>query len=603
MWKYIFGATFTALCVAWLGMNPDDSGVYTSGYTAMPLAETYSSTSAAVDTQAKKEEEETLLHYPIPQPDADGALPESKDLYFRSGQSEEVVYDPKSQQYTVIQKVGEYVVGRKTMNLEEYLKYDMDKSIHEYWKNKNAAYTPSNSSKLKDLIPGLDANLDFLSNIDMKNLIDIKFQGSVQVIFGFLTNRRDDPALDVQHRKTASFNFEQKLEINVNAKIGNRFDFNINHNTEALFDFDNKLKLKYEGKEDEIIKSLEAGNINFPLNNSLIKGVQNLFGIKAKLQFGKTFVTGVFAEQRSESKNVKVEGGGQSTKIKFKADEYDENRHYFTAQYFRDNYHTAIAELPIVNTNIAITKIEVWVTNTGAPVDNNRNIIAFTDLAESKPFAKDILTDPTVHYPCNESNDLLRKINPNNLRDINTVSNYLSSKFNYTAGREFEKVESARKLTPSEFSYNPRLGFISLNTPLNSDQVLGVAYQYQVIGSEIIYQVGELSDQGINDPQTLVVKLLKATTLNTKSPLWNLMMKNVYSLRAYQVSSQDFRLNILYSGDALGVPTGYFKDGPQKGIPLIRVFGMDNLDFQMNKTPDGVFDFLDGASTGAGIVE
>lgn len=604
MWKYLFGATFTALCVAWLSMQTEESTVHSVDFVPMPpLEELYSEMQQPLDTSSKKEDEKLLLKYPIPQPDVDGSLPEDKALYTRQGQIEDVSYDPKTRQYTVTQRIGNYVVGTKTMDFDEYLKYDMDKSIQRYWKNKNAAYTPSNSTKLKDLIPGLDVNLDFLSNLDMKNLIDIKFQGSVQVIFGFITNRRDDPAMDVQHRKTASFNFEQKLEINVNAKIGNRFDFNINHNTEALFDFDNKLKLKYEGKEDEIIKSLEAGDISFPLNNSLITGVQNLFGLKAKLQFGKTYVTGVFSQQRSESKNVKVEGGAQSTKIKFKADEYDENRHYFVAQYFRDNYHRSIAELPIVNTNVAITKIEVWVTNVGAPVDNNRNIVAFTDLAEAYPMSSDISGNPAIAYPCNESNNLLQKINVNNLRNINTVSNYLNTVFNYTGGREFEKVESARLLNPSEYSYNPRLGFISLNTPLNSDQVLGVAYQYQVIGSETVYQVGEFSDQGINDPQSIVVKLIKATTLNTKSPLWNLMMKNVYSLRAYQVSSQDFRLNILYTGDELGVPTGYFREGPKSGIPLIRVFGMDNLDFQMNNSPDGVFDFLDNASTGAGIVE
>lgn len=615
MWKYVLGATLSSLLYAYLGLfaSPKEGGEHYHVNEDNPqiIPENISSylTDSLFKSRNKKndfpqrEEGDTILRYPIPQAEYGSVTPpQNKSLYSLARVTEEVSFLPATQQYVITQKMGDLVVSTQTLSFDEYLKYDLDKSITQYWKNKNSSYTPTTSFLLKNYVPELDVNLDFLNDAALKDLIDIKMQGSAQLIFGFMANRRDDPAMDINQRKTFNFIFDQKLEINLNAKIANRFDFSINHNTEAFFQFDNKLKLKYEGKEDEIIKSLEAGDVSFPLNTSLIQGVQNLFGVKTKLQFGKTYVSAVFSEQRSESKSVTVEGGAQNVKIDFKADDYEENRHYFIAQYFEQNYHKALANLPVVNSNISITKIEVWITNIGAPVENNRNIVAFTDLGEKNPMASNVTGDPFSRYPSNNSNNLLQQVNPSSLRDISSVTQYLNT-IGYSGGTQFEKVESARRLNDNEYTYNPVLGFVSLNSPLNSDQVLAVSYQYQIIGDSTIYQVGELSDQGILDPQTLIVKLLKPTSLNTKSPLWKLMMKNVYSLRSYQVSNEDFRLNILYSGGPEGVPTGYFQDGPKSGIPLIRVFGMDNLDFQGNRSPDGVFDFLDRAATTAGYIE
>ena len=541
------------------------------------------------------------LHYPIPQTPPNEDLPEDKSLYLKSNITEEAQYDPKTNEYVLTRKIGDVVLSRRHMTMEEYVRFTSDKAVRDYWKSK-ADYTPTTSSGLSGLIPGL--NLDFLDEKLGKDLIKFDLNGSIGLEFALVGTRRDDPALDIKHRRTFNFDFDADINVNLNATIADRLKFNISHNTEALFQFDNKFKLEYEGKEDEIVKNLSAGNIDFPLNTTLISGVRELFGIKAKLQFGKTFITGVFSEQRSESTNVRVEGGAQSTEFDIRVDEYEENRHFFLSQYFREHYHEALAELPLVNSRLKITKIEVWVTNIGSPVQNNRNILAFTDLGENKPFASNLQGNAFARYPDQDrSNNLLRIFPASSLRNINTVGQYLQGR-GYTNGQEFEKVESARRLDANEYTFNPSLGFITLNQTLNSDQVLAVAFQYQIVGDTAVYQVGEFSDQGINDPQVLVVKLLKSSVLNTEIPLWNLMMKNVYSLNTYQLSGENFRFNIMYSGNERGVPSGYFiTDGFPSGIPLIQVFGVDNLDTRMNRNPDGLFDYLDGAATGAGYVQ
>jgi len=517
-----------------------------------------------------------------------------------------VEYDPETNEYTVKQKIGNFDYRSPySMSLDEYMKYDLNRSVKNYWGERSSA---AGSKATGDgIIPQLYIGGEVFERIFGSNTIDIRPQGSAELTFGVLSNHRDDPNLNVRQRNVTNFDFQQQIQMSVLAKIGDKIEFQTNYNTEATFEFENKLNLKYEGKEDEIIQLIEAGNVTLPLNSTLITGSQALFGIKTKLKFGRTTVTAVYSEQKSESSNITVQGGAQTNYFTLNSDEYEENKHFLLSQYFYNTYDTALTELPIIRSNVNITKIEVWVTNIGAAVTDNRNIVAFQDLGEKNPYNTTI-TPGTSLYPDNiRSNDLYTKLMEDEaqVRDINTVTNLLiGPKYNFTPGIDGTKVENARKLNYNEYTFNSKLGFISLNTTLNSDQTLAVAFQYNVIGDTTLFQVGEFSDQGINPPNTLIVKMLKSPSLNTKVPLWNLMMKNVYAMGAYQVQKQDFILNILYSGNENGVPTSYLSEaGNASGIPLIRVLNFDNLDPQLNPPYDGIFDYMDMAATQGGTIQ
>ncbi len=527
----------------------------------------------------------------------------------------EIVYNPETNSYEFVNKIGEFYYRPPTqMDFDEYQKYELEKDVADYW---NERTQTAGTAEGERLIPKIYVGGEAFDRIFGSNTIDIRPQGSAEVSFGILSTKRDDPALDVRQRKTTNFDFDMKIQMNVVAKIGDKIEFKANYNTESSFDFENTLKLKYEGKEDEIIKLIEAGNVSLPLRSTLISGSQSLFGIKTELQFGKTHVTAIFSQQQSETKNITVEGGAQTQRFKLTALDYEQNKHFFFAHNFRNLYPKALSSLPIIASDVNLTKVEVWVTNIGAATDENRNIVAFTDLGEG--IQKDI-HNPYIYAlpggikPSNYSNSLMGSLDTNQVRRINTVTNYLSGdplrigKSGYfVAGEDYVKLENARKLRESEYTINRKLGFISLNTTLSSDQVLAVAYQYSIIGSDSIYQVGEFSDQGIVAPDNLVVKLLKSNTLSTNMPMWDLMMKNVYSIGAYQVQKQNFMFNILYSGNQQGVPTGYFTEGPAAvtGVPLIHLFGLDNLDNQMNPIPggDGMFDFIDNATMNGGTIQ
>ncbi len=520
----------------------------------------------------------------------------------------EIEYDPETGTYILKDKIGNLNYRDPlSMDMDEYRKMDLNNSLSDYWKERSQAVSSTGGLlNLKMPIGG-----EVFDRIFGSNSVDIRPQGSAELKFYLESQKRDDPSLGERQRRVTNFKFDQDIQMNVIAKIGDKIEFNANVNTKATFNFENKHKLKYEGDEDEIIQLIEAGDVTLPLNSTLITGSQSLFGLKTQLQFGKATVTAVYSEQKSQASSITLQGGAQQNRFTLKADEYEENKHFFLSHTFRDHpvygYEAALKNLPIVNSSINITKIEVWLTTRGPANENNRNILAFADLGETDRVHFDGVVPVSGEvFPRNEANTLFRYVNDTSqMRNPVRVAEYLKSK-GLSGGTDFEIVGLAKRLDPSEYTFNPYLGFVSINMVVPSDAVLAVAYQYQVIGSDEVYQVGEFSDEGVSGDKNLFVKLLKPTAVNTNLPLWDLMMKNVYSIGGYQINREDFMLNILYSGNRNGVPTGYLNEGPKdvNGVPLLRVMGLDRLDTKNDhvKGGDGLFDFVDNAATSGGTI-
>lgn len=512
----------------------------------------------------------------------------------------EINFDPATGNYVKTRKVGDRFIERPFyISFDDYLKFDMDRALQQYWREKA---TPQGFQRRDGIIPEIYIGSELFDRIFGGSTIDIRPTGSAELIFGVMSNRREDPALDEKRRRTTNFDFQQKIQLAVQAKIGEKIEIQSNYNTEATFDFENRMKVEYRGTEDEILQLIEAGDVTLPLPGTLISGTQGLFGFKTQLRFGNTTVTSVFSQQKTESRTIEVSGGAQTSRFEIKADAYEENRHFFLGQYFRNRYDHALSQLPIINSNINITRIEVWITNIGAATENNRNIVAFADLGENNPHNPAVPGGGSL-APSNNSNNLYNQMAGSPVRILSQTNSFLQQRpEGFISGVDFENIENARLLRANEYTFNPRLGFISLNQAVNPDQVLAVAFQYTLIGDETTYQVGEFSSE-IDAPSSLIVKLLKSTAVNTRLPIWNLMMKNVYNLGAFQINPQDFRLNILYNSEELGVNVGFIDEGPIAGQPLIRVMGLDRLNTKLDPIPDGVFDFVDNAATQGGTIQ
>lgn len=510
----------------------------------------------------------------------------------------EVEYDLKSSTYIIHTRVGDMELGTPlTLTPEEYQNYSLQQSIHSYFRQKNEEEFQKEADKQFNIMD-MQFNIGPAERIFGPGGVRVRTQGSAEVTMGLKQNKVNNPSLPVRAQKRTFFNFDENVQLNVQATVGTKVNFGMNYNTETTFDFDSKkLKLAYTGEEDEVIKSLEAGNVSMTTNNSLINGGAALFGAKADLQFGKLRVNALFAQQESESKTVSSKGGVQTRPFEITVDNYDENRHFFLAHYFRDNYNYALGQLPYIRSAVTINRVEVWITNKRGNYDQARNIVAFTDLAEYKHIGNPAFQPMgSMAIPYNNANSLYSTINTGayaGARKIGSVTQTLSGLLENS--REFEKIESARRLDESEYSVNKQLGYVSLKIQLQPDEVLAVAYDFQYNGTA--YQVGEFStDNSNNTSDCLFVKLLKGTSMSPDMMFWDLMMKNVYSLDAYSVEKERFRLNVLYQSDTTGTYINYIPEGNIKDSILLRVMNLDRLDLRNEPYPDGFYDFVEGVT-------
>ncbi|HZH67216.1 MAG TPA: cell surface protein SprA, partial [Flavisolibacter sp.] len=506
-----------------------------------------------------------------------------------------VEYDPKTKQYYIVEKVGsQYYRTPATFSMQEFLALQGKKDEQEYFRQRANLLTDLNRRSFK---PKFGFSKDWVNRITGNGKVEIRPTGYVDIAAGYQGQHIKNPTLPERARRTGGFDFNQNAQLQVDAKIGDKINLPINYNTLANFDFENQLKFDYQGKEDEILKSFQAGTVSYSSKGTLIPGAQSLFGIKSQLQFGKLFVTGVLANQRSTRQSMGLQGGSSTQQFALRADEYEENRHFLLAQYFRGNFNRAMQRLPVVQSNVQVLRMEVWVTNrTGATTDT-RDVVGFADLGETAPFNPAWLR-PGSTLPSNGSNSLYETITRlPRARNSSDVQSELTA-LGLQPVQDFEKT-FARKLLPTDYYYNPQIGFLSLNQQLQPDEVLGVSFQYTFNGK--VYQVGEFSqdippDSSGNTTKVLFLKLLKATSQRPNLPIWDLMMKNVYSVGFGQLSRDGFDLQVTYEepsrGDKRYLPETDVRPA-FKGVPIIQLVNLDRLNNQNDPQPDGRFDYLE----------
>ncbi|NKI30626.1 cell surface protein SprA [Croceivirga thetidis] len=554
-------------------------------------------------------------------------------------------YDPKLDRYVYTESVGDFNVNYPLfLTPDQFYELVRKESMKSYFKEKIDAFSgkkEGSEEARKNLLPNFYINNNFFESIFGGNTIEIIPQGSVAMDLGVIWQKNDNPSLSPRNRTNLSFDFDQRISLSMLGKVGERLQVTANYDTEATFDFQNLIKLDYTPTEDDILRSIEVGNVNMPLNSSLIQGAQSLFGVKTQLQFGRTTVTAVFSEQRSQNNTVTAQGGGTINEFALTALDYDEDKHFFLAQYFRDNYDDALERYPFIQSQVQITRLEVWVTNRGQLTTNVRNVVAIQDLGEAIPDQTRInnqggapvnffKASAAAGFPDNGVNsfdpeliDSPEGVLTDGIREIATVEAGFNFSNGYQANQGFDYaiLENARKLEVGrDYQFNSQLGYISLNQRLSNDEVLGVAFQYTVNGQ--VFQVGEFANGGLDattvtgginganpiiENNTLILKLLKSNITNVEDPIWDLMMKNIYATGAFQLLQEDFRMNILYTDPT---PRNYITPAGGEDFPisasnagkplqeriLLNVFNFDRLNIynDVQSGGDGFFDYVQG---------
>ena len=570
--------------------------------------------------------------------------------------SELYTYDAGTDRYIFNTKLGEFQIKYPViLTPKEYRELVSREKIRKYFKEKADAIdgkkTVSDAAK-RNLLPIYQINSSLFETIFGSNTIEVKPTGSVEMDLGVRYTKQDNPAFSPRNRVNTAFDFNQRINLSLMGKVGTRLMVNANYDTQSTFAFQNLIKLEYSpnfsGNEDNILQKLEVGNVSMPLNSALIKGAQSLFGVKAQFQFGKTTLTGVFSEQKSQPKTITAQGGGTIQEFDVFALDYDADRHFFLSQYFRNKYDTSLRNYPLVDSRVQITRIEVWVTNRQNRVNttenNLRNIVALQDLGEAQQTgfnSNEIVNlsntigfftapaDAPVDNKNNKYDPALIATNSGYLKPaIREVVSTNNNAFNLppattiAEGQDYSKLENARKLTSNEYTFHAQLGYVSLQQRLANDEVLAVAYEYTI--GDKIYRVGEFGNGGVDSTvvtpgsiptaqsivtQSLVLKMLKSSlttvtnsTTQITTPIWNLMMKNIYQIApGGQLEQEDFRFNILYSDPS---PLNYITEvNASNPLPanvektaLLKVFNVDKLNFTNDPQDggDGFFDFIPG---------
>jgi len=522
----------------------------------------------------------------------------------------EIIYDEETKQYIFVEKIGEYYIKHPAyMTDKEYQEYRLNRDMLDYYKEKLSAVGGRNKNSKeaqKNLLPKFYVKSNLFENIFGGNEIEVNPQGSVLVKMGVLFQKVENPQLSERNRQSTTFDFDQEISASLNAKVGKRLRVNMAFDTQSTFNFQNQIKLEYTPTEDDIIQKIEVGNISMPIQNSLVTGAQNLFGLKAQLQFGKTTVTGVYSQQKSQTRSVAAEGGATISEFDLSASNYDDNRHFFLSQRFRNDFNNALTLFPLINSSKQITQIEVWVTNKNNTTQDVRSIVALADLGEGDDININSGLVSSIFGekdPSNAANNLSTFLTPTNgIRDISTVNSTLNG---YEQGIDYTILENARKLILGiDFTLNAQLGFITLNRRLADSEILAVAFEYTdsniSVSGENVFRVGELSTDGVTAPDNLVVKLLRSEIVNTTIPMWDLMMKNVYALPgAYQLQPDGFRMEVMYQDDEEGVALNILQnaDTPDANSKtLLNLLRIDRLDQSNNDIPegDGLFDYVEG---------
>ncbi|UPS45904.1 cell surface protein SprA [Prevotella sp. E15-22] len=526
------------------------------------------------------------------------------DLRMPDNVRQQVEYNDSLNLYYIGSKLGDsYLNAPVVMTPAEYMRWSERRARQQFFRTKDAE-TARAKGKEKFDFSDMHFDLGPAEKIFGPGGVRVKTQGTAELKLGATLKNIENPSLPIRNRKTTAFDFDEKVNLSVTGKVGDKVNLKLDYRTDATFDFDSKnLKLKYEGKEDEIIKLVEAGNVTFPSNNSLVHGASALFGIRTDMQFGKLKLQTVISQKKSTSKSVSSRGGTQTNPYEINVADYEDNRHFFLSHFFRQNYDKAMSTLPNLTTGVKINRVEIWVTNKTGTTSNSRNLVAFSELGEDSYIINPNWHPTGMKVSSNQANDLYSTLVQNidsASRSIDQVTVFLEGFGNkLVGGVDYEKLASARLLSSSEYTVNTALGYVSLKTGLQTDQVLAVAFEYTYGGQT--YQVGEFSTDVTQTSKCLFVKSLKNTSNYPEQANWRLMMKNVYYL-ASTVEKEKFKMDIKYQSDTTGTYLTYLPEEQLKQTTLLKVMGLDRLDANMKPHPNGQFDFVSGYTVSNGRI-
>lgn len=413
------------------------------------------------------------------------------------------------------------------------------------------------------------------STIFGSNEVNLRVNGSANMNVGASIQNLDDGSLPPDLRRRVDPTFNQNLQLNIQGTIGDKLTIATDWDTERQFDFENRLSIAYKGYEDEIIKSIEMGNVSMATGNSLVKGGSSLFGIKAVSELGPLKVTTVISQQRGKSSTQSISGGSEEQSINLRPADYEDGRHFFIDFYNRQQFELALSNPQQILQPYQITELKVYVRKAEqVPGINTVSAIALLDLGVNNQ------GNQIYELPDND----LDIFDPDLLDSLRPIdSNATNEDFGVTS-QEYVDALFEELIEGEDYLVNYSLGYITMRTFINSGDAIAVAYTYSDPSNPSnVIQVGELDTQ--NSSRTYL-KLIRPGGMTTQDRAWPLTMRNIYSLGVSGITQEGFELQIYDTRN--NIPETNL---PQRGETLLADLGLDRQNTDGSIGVDAQVDF------------
>ncbi len=489
------------------------------------------------------------------------------------------IAQPTARERTVrIDSTGKFVVieekvaGQETkillrVPIEDYIEAKLALNERQLWENLGYKYElKSSKTELGELIKDI-TNLEIpLPKVGVLSIfgepkISLKIGGAVD-IHGAWRNENTEGVTASRYGNTRNEpDFKQQVQITVAGTIGDKLHINADWNTERTFQYENQLKIKYEGYEDEIIQSIEAGNVSLQ-TSPLVGGSEALFGLKANFKLGPLSLTTLASQKKGETEEVSVNSGTTSQEFNLRAYDYSTN-HYFVDTIYASQlpdynlfYNYYARPTPQVRQDLRVVNIEVW---------KSVNVVTFDRTKQRRGNAY-------INLPAAGQEGTY---GPEYSQDTTGIPGRLETGW-------FELLQE-----DVDYTLHPETGYITFKTSLQDQDIIAVAFQQQ---SGAIYGEFLSNINAADTSKNIVLKLVKPKNLQPQyKQAWKLQLKNIYPLGGRNIKQEGFEFNVKYEQEGQEPVTDL--QTPSQTVRLLTAFGLDLLDASLNPNPDNKFDF------------
>lgn len=471
---------------------------------------------------------------------------------------------------------GQAVARPYVMDFEEYARRYRQQSVQENWNRLiRQEKTEQKEQGVLDFgvdLPGSEEST--FTSIFGKPEVNLSISGTANMNVGASIQKTENPNIPADQQTRIDPTFEQNLQLNIQGTIGDKLSIQTNWDTERAFDFMNRVNVVYQGYEDEILQRLEMGNVSMQTGNSLIRGGNALFGIKSIVQLGSLKFTSVLSQQEGEGRTETITGGAQEKELDLRPVDYEDDRHFFMDYFTRQEFEENVSNPQQLGQALQLSEVNVWVLReTSQSVEGERQAIALADLGV-------VQNVDSSYAPPDEGQDAFA---------VATLDQFRDPAQGVSAGdlgvdpSTFVEGYFTPLQEGVDYELNRYLGYISLKRNLGSRQALAISFNYTNPQTGANISIGDVSPGGGN---RIYLKLIRPQTVTTSNPLWELMMKNVYSIGATNLTPDGLELDVKYTEQ--NVPSSSL---PGLSSILLQDLGLDRVDQQGALSPDNKIDF------------